>query len=480
MRVEKILIRNFKSIEELNADLGGQSVFLIGGNGAGKSSFIQAVYFALTGEQLPPNPIKEGEKEGEISVTIKGENEESYTIEVKFTQKNPKGYLKVTGEDGKEVKSPRTMLNNLIGKIMFDPFEFAAWDGKKQIKFLTDLTGLDFTEINKQISQLEEDRKLANSKAKDAQGTLNTSGLTEEDLRVFAEPKDLEEIQKQISDAATINDNVQKGKNRLDDIQKELKEKREKVESVIKEHDAVDTDTEKACTQVLADAQVRIDDLLKQIQKIKDDADETVQKKRDDAAIKKDELKTSGAQLSSEITELEKREKAGVAWLEENKPVEVTELNEQFQKAVQFNKKAAEVKAYNEQQELMENQYQLAEEYTQQIKDLKAEKQERLEKANIGVPGLGIDEDGLTLDGLPLNSTQLPKSQIIETGVRIVMATNPVVKVVRITDGALLDQQTMNRVMQFVNAEGYQAFVEIVERSGGKLSVEIVEEGSIT
>lgn len=46
-KVQKVKIKNFKNIEELEIDLHGKSVFLIGENELNKSSIIQAIWIAL-------------------------------------------------------------------------------------------------------------------------------------------------------------------------------------------------------------------------------------------------------------------------------------------------------------------------------------------------------------------------------------------------------------------------------------------------
>ena len=53
MKVQKVEIKNFKSIEDLNIDLNGKSVYLVGRNRTGKSSLIQAIYSALWGQEIP-------------------------------------------------------------------------------------------------------------------------------------------------------------------------------------------------------------------------------------------------------------------------------------------------------------------------------------------------------------------------------------------------------------------------------------------
>ncbi len=53
MKLEKIAIRNFRGIRELDHSLNANSIVIYGENGTGKSSLFQALYFGLFGEYAP-------------------------------------------------------------------------------------------------------------------------------------------------------------------------------------------------------------------------------------------------------------------------------------------------------------------------------------------------------------------------------------------------------------------------------------------
>jgi len=452
MKVNSIHIRNFKSIQELDEQLDGQSVYVIGSNGAGKSSFIQAIYLALTGKDLPPNPITKGKKDGEIEIVI-ADNKQSYTIELKFTEKNQKGYLSVKSE-GAELSSPRTVLNNLIGHISFDPFDFLSWDGKKQVKFLKELTGLDFEHIDRQLKTLEDDRKLINAKIKDLTGALNESNLKEEDFRIFAKEQDILLLQEEINEANEANNNVLKGTNILAGIEAELNQKQKDILLLT-------VQAEESATETLAE-----------IKRLEAEI-ERVRQAHEKKLLKIEDVKE---RTNTEIFTLRTRQTNGMQYLKENQPIDTIPLQERFKNATQFNKKVNEVRTMVEKKSDLESQKQLYADYGKNMEQLRTEKLELIAAANIPVPGLGIEDDYLTLDGLPMEGNQVPKSKIIEAGVRLVMAMNPGVKIVRITDGSLLDQETLSGLVEMVNKEGYQAFIEMVDRQGGELSINIIED----
>ena len=65
-------IDNFKSIDKMIVEIGGRSLLIIGKNGAGKSSFIQAMMSPLNSKMLPSEPIKKGQERAKISHKIGG------------------------------------------------------------------------------------------------------------------------------------------------------------------------------------------------------------------------------------------------------------------------------------------------------------------------------------------------------------------------------------------------------------------------
>ena len=109
MRIKHLVIENFRAIERLEIDCAdGMNVF-IGDNGTGKSSFLKAVRYALTGEGGIVN-----DNETEMSVTIDTEDADIPQFTRGIIVKNGKneGKVEVNGNTGKA-----TYLNNEIVRI---------------------------------------------------------------------------------------------------------------------------------------------------------------------------------------------------------------------------------------------------------------------------------------------------------------------------------------------------------------------------
>lgn len=169
MKVLQVNIEKFKIVENLNIDLDGKNLLLLGDNEVGKSSVIQFIKLALGYTDHMPE-IEEGK--GYI-VT----NKDGIKYVFKLTYKNGKPKLVVESEDG--LKDDRkSIINSIVGGVDFDIDEFVRLSetsaGRKQqveiykslldpeiVASINDLERrikIDFderTEINREVKRIE-------------------------------------------------------------------------------------------------------------------------------------------------------------------------------------------------------------------------------------------------------------------------------------------------------------------------------------
>ncbi len=195
MKVEDYL--NIKLVE-INPD--GGIVEVSGKNGAGKSSLIDAWFYAITGKG-PEHPIREGETKATITVGL-----DEYTI-VKTVKQGKRGLtpsLKITDGDGKDVRSPQKMLNELLGAITLDPIEFSRMDDKKRVEALLGILKLDFTAHDEARAELYDSRRDVGRDLKRAKGNLDTIGY--KGRMDLEEPPDAGELADKLTAAQLVRD----------------------------------------------------------------------------------------------------------------------------------------------------------------------------------------------------------------------------------------------------------------------------------
>jgi hypothetical protein len=95
--------------------------------------------------------------------------------------------------------------------------------------------------------------------------------------------------------------------------------------------------------------------------------------------------------------------------------------------------------------------------------------------AHMPIEGLAFDDEGVTYNGLPFR--QCSASEQLRVSVAMCMAVNPTVRVIRITDGSLLDSDSLALIAEMAGANDFQVWCEVVDESG-QLGITI-EDGSV-
>lgn len=131
MNITKIKIKNLFGISEYEAD--GSSVELAGKNGAGKTSVIDAIRYALTNKSDRKYIVRRGETEGEI--LIETDNGLRINRKARTTQADYKSVKK----DGREVGSPESFLRDIFTPLQLNPVEFISLPEKQQNAIILDM-----------------------------------------------------------------------------------------------------------------------------------------------------------------------------------------------------------------------------------------------------------------------------------------------------------------------------------------------------
>lgn len=414
MKIEKVTIKNFKGLESVDVTVGGHNVYLVGGNGVGKSSFIDAIWLALTGKKLPSEATKDGAKKGLIEVDLG-----DYIARLKLSKgKTPTFELEEKGGEEKDgeivpklVKAPRTFLNDAIGVIDFDVNQFFGLTGKEQVKYFCNIIGVDFTDLDDKINEAMEQRKLDKKSLELLQKQTNFYDkklLELELIDVVALSKKIAEDTDKRRNVADVNNGIETRTKRVAEIEQQIHELRQKQ----------------------FDLNLEIDG-----------ANEWLSDK-------------------------------------ENLPVEeavIAEWKQQLETATTTNEKIAEAKNFEKIDKQIDTYTSQVEALNTAVEDWRSEKSKRMAKA-INVEGLVYDVAGeqFTYNGLPFERNQINTAAQIIAGLKISSALLKELKIVKL-DGSLIDKINMKQIKEFAEAQGIELFVEVVDREASKLEI-IVED----
>lgn len=114
----------------------------------------------------------------------------------------------------------------------------------------------------------------------------------------------------------------------------------------------------------------------------------------------------------------------------------------------------------------------VAQTHEKKLSDLLKERETLIAKSELPIAGLTFTDDGLELNGVPFVAGKVSDSQIMEVAAKLIIASNPTVKVFRIARGESLGEKRLQAIIDIAKANGFQGFIEEVKRGQTDLVVE--------
>lgn len=136
MKISKITIKQLFGIKEWQMD--GKNIELVGDNGTGKTSVIDAIRYALTNSSDREFIVKNGETEGEIYI----ETDNGLSIDRKA--RTAMTDYKSVKQNGNVIPSPESFLKTIFTPLQLSPMEFISMDKKTQNATILDMIQYDW------------------------------------------------------------------------------------------------------------------------------------------------------------------------------------------------------------------------------------------------------------------------------------------------------------------------------------------------
>jgi DNA repair exonuclease SbcCD ATPase subunit len=419
MKIVSLTAENIKKLKAVQILPNGKSVVQIaGGNGQGKSSVLDAIYYAMAGtKDLPSQPIRKGQEKAFVKLDL-GE----IVVTRKFTAAGTT--LTVEATNGARFPSPQKMLDDLLGTLSFDPLAFMRQTPKQQLDTLRGLVKLevDVDALNEESRKAYDARTALNREVKQLEA--QAAGIVFPPETPEA-PLDVMELVSQLNDAGKHNTEVAMRQSRREDAQRQVAEKRKAAASLQQELDAITVRMKAQITGLVKEA----NDL---------------------------EQKLATAEALPEL-------------------IDTADLQEKIDAAQKVN---AAVQARKRQAEVVEQlrtKRDVAEKLTDLIEHNTETVNTAIASAEMPVTGLTFGNDEVLFDGLPL--AQAGGAEQLRISAAIAMSGNPKLRVLRIKDGSLLDEKGLGLLEKMATESQYQIWLERVDTSG-KVGV-VIEDGEV-
>ena len=463
MYIKKLELLNFQVIEKFEADFSGNVYFITGDNELGKSTLLKAIGALLTGER--DDVLRNGASKGFAKMVV-GDDGEDYEVSLSFTENNPRGTLNIKTSAGMQSNNV-SMLQRIFGYTDFDAVEFSRWsetaDGRrKQIAVVKSLLAPAVRErieaIDKEVAELKSERTGVNRDVKtfDTLFAQIAAKIEPGDVTKYATPIDVTDLlQKQQTNAALI----EKAKT----VRAMLAQRTEQLAAIpgrIEAEKAKAAETAKVYADKVAAAKAAYEQAV-------------AEQKAADVKIA-ETYKAVVAEIEAEKADLETRKSNAKQWLEkyeENNP-EKTDIPALLEQAEAHNKKYSLIQQYNEKKHQLDEATEKASNMDSRIDSLSKERRELIAKAELPIAGLSFTDDGLELNGVPFIPGKVSDSQTMEIAAKLIIASNPTVKVFRIARGESLGQKRLEAIIDIAKRNGFQGFIEQVKRGQDEMLVE--------
>lgn len=464
MYIKKLQLLNFQVIESFEAEFDGTVYFVTGDNELGKSTLLKAIGALLTGQR--DDVLRNGASKG-FAKMIVGDDGEEYDVQLSFTEANPRGTLTIKQKSTGMATNNVSMLQRIFGYQDFDAVEFSRWSEtaegrRKQIavvkSLLPESVRLRLDDIATEVIELKDERTGINRDVK-------TFATLRDSAAAILEPGDKEKYNSPID----VSELVEKAK-----ADAQLIEKAKTVRSMLaqriqqlSEIPVRINELENACKANCAKADADVEAARIAYEKAKANA-ETVRRNWIEDRDK------GIAALNQQKMDAERRMNNAKEWLAEYEKMnpEGSNAEELLAKAKEHNRRYESVKQYNERQAQLEQAKERANNINEHIAELEAERKELIANAQLPVDGLSFTDDGLLLNGVPFMPGKVSDSQTMEIAAKLVIASNPTVKVFRIARGESLGAKRLETIIDIAKRNGFQGFIEQVQRGQNEMLVE--------
>jgi hypothetical protein len=411
-RIVSLQVENIKRVVSVFIQPNGRMIELTGKNKAGKTSTLDALWWAFTGgRDIQTNPIRAGAEKAVIKADL-GDIIVTRTFKSKPDKDPPyTTSLVVETAEGAKFSEPSAVMASLVGKFSFDPLDLMDlkpsefFDHVKQF-----VPGVDFKAMQAADDADFAARTDINRKAK---GFRAQAGAIVVPPDAPTEKIDETPLLQRFEDAANTNA----------DIEKQRAARAQQENQALRLIDGA-----AAARQTIGELEARIAELRQDVARLDGEA----------ATIRSDLAALPLLPAPIDPSQVRKDLEAARA------------RNAVFDLVTRRNDLIADA-------EIAEAQ---AKDLTDAMAAREKDKAEKIAAAKMPVPGLSFGKGGVLLNGQPFE--QASDAEQLATCVALAAAANPALRVIRVRDGSRLDDDQWQRLSDLAEKMDMQIWLETV------------------
>jgi len=403
MKIIELRAENVKRLKAVRIRPKGNMVEITGRNNQGKSSVLDSIWYAAGGkESLKDTPRPI--RKGQKKAKVVADLGEM--IVTRTWTSDTVSYLKIETAKGHRVRGPQELLDKFIGKLSFDPLEFTYLKGPEQQRML-----LDVADLKIDLKELEGNRRSTFDARTEKNRELKILQAQLQDLpsrELPTEKIDISDLSAQLRKAMDHNNGIESAK-------RELLETSERIENGRKS--------------------------IKEVEET---------------------LEHYKAALADNLA-LEKEYKD---FLAEAKLIDIGIVEGKIKEAEIINEQVGTQQRNKELQEQVDAVALQCDELTSKLEAIARTKEKALKEAKMPIEGLDFGEEGITYQDMPFESDQIGSAVRLRVSMAIAMALNPTLRVIRVTDGSLLDKENKKIIEEMAKDKDFQVWMEVVDETG--------------
>jgi hypothetical protein len=510
--IKRLVIRNYRGIEERSIEVSPSGAIVKGRNGAGKTTVLKAIQAALEGRDIGPDAIRKGAAKGEILVDL-----DDISVRRAITAK---GSTVTVTRDGMQAKAPQTFLRELLGTSSLDPMDLLTKKGKERrgavlaalpvtvtVEQLRqwvprladgfDCSGHGLEVVERVRAKAYDQRTEANKTAKGAKEQMDRLAREAEDAAAVAPPEcfepgiesltaELETAKRRVVELASQKDQAAKANDRTTSAREKVTSLRSQAK--MNRDAAVYANPDDLGRARAAEARciAEIDTLKRRLRELEDSLpglakavkDIEAQNMRADCAV------NVAAQLEQQANDLESTITAASVEAPSDEQIQAAndeamrlarELDEAKHQAELKRKAEAAKTAADDARKAWDTAAAEAGRLDGIVRALTEDAPAQLLAACDGIPGLALDGDDVLLDGVRLDA--LCGAEQVRFCVEVARRANAKSKILVVDGLERLDPEQLDVFVREATRGGWQLIATRVDR--GDVVIEAIEPGPV-